>query len=131
MRTASAPVTEPEIDALAVICEDEPSADRRPFRHMPSATPGFARSRSGIMDIDPHRMVLGGALLPHAPQFFTRPDTEDRETIARVERVARAIGEQLAALRPDVWLTVSNDHAQQFFLDCAPPFVFQDRKSVV
>ena len=76
------------------------------------------------MDIDSHRAVLGGALLPHAPQFFTRPESEDPETIARVERVAGAIGEQLAALRPDVWLTVSNDHAQQFFLDCAPPFVF-------
>ena len=76
------------------------------------------------MDIDPHRAVLGGALLPHAPQFFTRPATEDAETIARVERAAASIGERLAALRPDVWLTVSNDHAQQFFLDCAPPFVF-------
>ena len=76
------------------------------------------------MDIDNHRVVLGGALLPHAPQFFTRPQSEDKETIARVERVAATIGEQLAALRPDVWLTVSNDHAQQFFLDCAPPFVF-------
>lgn len=76
------------------------------------------------MDIDPHRSVLGGALLPHAPQFFTRPDSEDKETIARVERAAATVGERLAALRPDVWLTVSNDHAQQFFLDCAPPFVF-------
>lgn len=76
------------------------------------------------MDIDPHRAVLGGALLPHAPQFFTRPESEDKETIARVERVAASIGDRLAALRPDVWVTVSNDHAQQFFLDCAPPFVF-------
>jgi 2,3-dihydroxyphenylpropionate 1,2-dioxygenase len=76
------------------------------------------------MDIDPHRSVLGGAILPHAPQFFTRPDSEDKETIARVERVAAAIGERLEALHPDVWLTVSNDHAHQFFLDCAPPFVF-------
>jgi len=71
-----------------------------------------------------NQAVLGGALLPHAPQFFTRPASEDQETIARVERVAATIGVQLAALQPDVWLTVSNDHAQQFFLDCAPPFVF-------
>lgn len=67
--------------------------------------------------------VLGGAMLPHAPQFFTRPDTEDRDTIERVEHVAARIGAQLAALEPDVWITISNDHAQQFFLDCAPPFV--------
>jgi 2,3-dihydroxyphenylpropionate 1,2-dioxygenase len=67
-------------------------------------------------------LVLGGAMLPHAPQFFTRPATEDGATIARVERIAATIGEQLAKLQPDVWVTVSNDHAQQFFLDCAPPF---------
>jgi 2,3-dihydroxyphenylpropionate 1,2-dioxygenase len=66
--------------------------------------------------------VIGGALLPHAPQFFTRPATEDAATISRVEAVAARIGAQLAALAPDVWITVSNDHAQQFFLDCAPPF---------
>ncbi len=66
--------------------------------------------------------ILGGALLPHAPQFFTRPETEDADNIARVEKVAATIGAQLAALKPDVWITISNDHAQQFFLDCAPPF---------
>ena len=76
------------------------------------------------MGLDPVRAVLGGAMLPHAPQFFTRPDSEDKATIARVERVAALIGERLAALQPDVWISVSNDHAQQFFLDCAPPFVF-------
>ena len=57
--------------------------------------------------------ILGGALLPHAPQFFTRPSTEDADTIARVERVGARIGQELAALAPDVWITVSNDHAQQ------------------
>ena len=62
-------------------------------------------------------------MLPHAPQFFTRPDTEDSDNITRVEKIAARIGEQLAALKPDVWITISNDHAQQFFLDCAPPFV--------
>lgn len=72
--------------------------------------------------MNPTHAVLGGALLPHAPQFFTRPDTEDADNVARVEKVAATIGTQLAALKPDVWITVSNDHAQQFFLDCAPPF---------
>ena len=42
--------------------------------------------------------------------------------MARVEAVAAKIGERLAALEPDVWVTVSNDHTQQFFLQCAPPF---------
>ena len=66
--------------------------------------------------------ILGGTFLPHAPQFFTRPETEDAGTIARVEAVAARIGERLAKLEPDVWVTVSNDHTQQFFLQCAPPF---------
>ncbi len=66
--------------------------------------------------------ILGGALLPHAPQFVTRPASEDAATIARVEAAGARIGAELAALEPDIWITVSNDHAQQFFLDCAPPF---------
>ena len=74
------------------------------------------------MSLEAFPSILGGALLPHAPQFFTRPETEDADNIARVEKVAARIGEQLAALKPDVWITISNDHAQQFFLDCAPPF---------
>ncbi len=74
------------------------------------------------MNAIPFQSVLGGALLPHAPQFFTRPETEDAANIARVEKIAATVGEQLAALKPDVWITISNDHVQQFFLDCAPPF---------
>jgi 2,3-dihydroxyphenylpropionate 1,2-dioxygenase len=70
----------------------------------------------------PGGAILGGAFLPHAPQFFTRPETEDAENVARVENVAAMIGERLAALRPDVWVTISNDHTQQFYLHCAPPF---------
>ena len=67
------------------------------------------------MNLNPYTFhpILGGALLPHAPQFFTRPDTEDAANIARVEKVAATIGEQLSALKPDVWITISNDHAQQ------------------
>lgn len=74
------------------------------------------------MTLNTPSAILGGALLPHAPQFFTRPDTEDKANIARVENVAARIGTELAALKPDVWITVSNDHTQQFYLACAPPF---------
>jgi hypothetical protein len=28
--------------------------------------------------------VIGGAMLPHAPQFFTMPETEYRDTVERV-----------------------------------------------
>lgn len=66
--------------------------------------------------------IVGGAMLPHAPQFFTLPDTEDKDTVANVKRVAREIGDGLRALKPDVWIVVSNDHVQQFFERCCPPF---------
>lgn len=66
--------------------------------------------------------VIGGAMLPHAPQFFTLPESEDMATVQRVRDVAARIGEELAALQPDLWIMIANDHAQQFFHQCAPPF---------
>jgi 2,3-dihydroxyphenylpropionate 1,2-dioxygenase len=66
--------------------------------------------------------VIGGAMLPHAPQFFTMPQTEDRGTVERVKRVAAEIGARLRALRPDLWVIFANDHAEQFFHTAAPPF---------
>jgi len=66
--------------------------------------------------------VIGGAMLPHAPQFFTMPDTEDRDTVERVRAVAAEIGGRLKALAPDLWIIFSNDHAEPFFHQAAPPF---------
>jgi 2,3-dihydroxyphenylpropionate 1,2-dioxygenase len=66
--------------------------------------------------------VIGGAMLPHAPQFFTMPETEDRATVERVKAVATEIGDHLKALKPDLWLIFANDHAEQFFHNVAPPF---------
>ncbi|MGD9840075.1 MAG: hypothetical protein AB7F72_18840 [Afipia sp.] len=66
--------------------------------------------------------VIGGAMLPHAPQFFTMPDTEDKATVEQVRKVAATIGEKLKALKPDLWIIFSNDHAEQFFHNAAPPF---------
>ncbi len=66
--------------------------------------------------------VIGGAMLPHAPQFFTLPDTEDKAVVAKVREVAADIGERLRALKPDLWIIFSNDHAEQFFHTTAPPF---------
>jgi 2,3-dihydroxyphenylpropionate 1,2-dioxygenase len=66
--------------------------------------------------------LLGGALLPHAPQFFSLPDTEDKALVERVRKVMGEVGEKLAALKPDVWIIVANDHANQFLLHCTPPF---------
>ena len=66
--------------------------------------------------------VVGGAMLPHAPQFFTMPDTEDKKTVEQVRAVAADIGNKLKALKPDLWIIFSNDHAEQFFLNATPPF---------
>jgi 2,3-dihydroxyphenylpropionate 1,2-dioxygenase len=66
--------------------------------------------------------VIGGAMLPHAPQFFTMPETEDRATVDRVKKVAAEIGAKLGAMGPDLWIIFSNDHAEQFFHKAAPPF---------
>ena len=66
--------------------------------------------------------VIGGAMLPHAPQFFTMPETEDRNTVERVKAAAAEIGTRLRALRPDLWIIFANDHVEQFFHTAAPPF---------
>src|SRR5258708_29924540 len=66
--------------------------------------------------------VIGGAMLPHAPQFFTMPESEDKANVERVRAVAREIGDKLKAMKPDLWIIFSNDHAEQFFLNVAPPF---------
>jgi 2,3-dihydroxyphenylpropionate 1,2-dioxygenase len=61
-------------------------------------------------------------MLPHAPQFFTMPESEDRATVERVRMVAAEIGARLRAMAPDLWIIFSNDHAEQFFHNSAPPF---------
>ncbi len=66
--------------------------------------------------------VVGGAMLPHAPQFFTMPETEDKAVVEQVRAVAADIGAKLKALKPDLWIIFSNDHAEQFFHNVAPPF---------
>ena len=66
--------------------------------------------------------VIGGARLPHAPQFCTMPETEERDTVERVKTAAAEIGTQLRALRPDLWIIFANDHVEQFFHTAAPPF---------
>ena len=66
--------------------------------------------------------IVGGAMLPHAPQFFTMPETEDVANVEAVRAVAKRIGDGLKALKPDLWIIFSNDHAEQFFHHVAPAF---------
>ena len=55
--------------------------------------------------------IVGGVCMAHAPQFFTLPDSEDKDTVERVRRLAAENGEKLRALNPDVTLIVANDSA--------------------
>ena len=66
--------------------------------------------------------VIGGAMLPHAPQFFTMPETEDKKNVEHVREVAAEIGRKLRTLQPDLWIIFSNDHAEQFFHNVCPAF---------
>src|SRR5262245_36217076 len=66
--------------------------------------------------------AIGGAMLPHAPEFFTMPETEDKKNVEHVREVAADVGNKLRALKPDLWIIFSNDHAEQFFHNAAPPF---------
>lgn len=66
--------------------------------------------------------VVGGAAVPHAPQFFTLPETEDHDQVGRIRASMAGLGEDLRKLRPDVVMIVANDHLQNFMLHCVPPF---------
>ncbi|MBW3663899.1 MAG: hypothetical protein KY469_12430 [Actinobacteria bacterium] len=66
--------------------------------------------------------IVGGAAVPHAPQFFTLPDTEDHDQVARVEEVMGRIGAGLRDLAPDVVVIVANDHLENFALSAVPSF---------
>ena len=66
--------------------------------------------------------IVGGVCMAHAPQFFTLPDTEDRETVERVRSLAAENGRHLRDLDPDLTIVVANDHANQFLLHCVPSF---------
>ena len=74
------------------------------------------------MTLDRQLGVVGGAAVPHAPQFFTLPDTEDHEQVARIEAEMGRIGQALRELEPDVVVIVANDHLENYVLHCVPSF---------
>ena len=67
--------------------------------------------------------IVGGAAVPHAPQFFSLPDTEDHDQVERVRVAMARLGADLLDLEPDVVVIASNDHLENFFLHCVPSFV--------
>src|SRR5580700_5684011 len=68
------------------------------------------------------RGIVGAAIVPHAPQFLTLPETEDHAQVARVEQAMRKIGERFRALTPDLLIMISNAHCDDFVVRCVPAF---------
>jgi 2,3-dihydroxyphenylpropionate 1,2-dioxygenase len=67
--------------------------------------------------------IIGGAAVPHAPQFFSLPPSEDHDQVARIEQVMGEIGDQLRALEPDLVIIVANDHLENHLLHTVPSFM--------
>ncbi len=83
----------------------------------PSGPP--SRNRHEPLPPAGHR---GRRLRPHAPQFLSRPDTEDLDQVERVRIAMAQAGERLRALRPDCIIVLSNDHGDHFVTHSVPAF---------
>lgn len=69
-----------------------------------------------------HAGIVAAAAVPHAPQFLSRPETEDLAQIERVRVQLAAIGEAFRAKEPDCVIVISNDHGDHFVTHSVPPF---------
>ena len=70
----------------------------------------------------PRSGIVGAAIVPHAPQFLTLPETEDRAQVARVHAAMRELGDRFRALAPDLVIVISNAHCDDFVVRCVPAF---------
>ena len=43
--------------------------------------------------------IIGGVFMAHAPQFFTLPESEDKKTVNRVKRLAKALNLLIKIIR--------------------------------
>src|SRR5437870_1063410 len=74
-------------------------------------------------DVDKARPgIVGAAIVPHAPQFLTLPETEDKAQVARVKGAMGEIGDRFRALDPDLVIVISNAHCDDFVVRCVPAF---------
>src|SRR5690349_21598757 len=68
------------------------------------------------------QIVAAGATV-HAPQFFTRPPTEDPAQLDAGIAAMHELGRQmLDDPRPDVLIVIGSDHLETFFLSAVPTF---------
>lgn len=68
------------------------------------------------------QIVAAGATV-HAPQFFTRPPTEDFAQLDASIAAMRELGRQmLDETKPDALIVIGSDHLETFFLSAVPTF---------
>jgi 2,3-dihydroxyphenylpropionate 1,2-dioxygenase len=72
--------------------------------------------------LNPRTGIVGVAAVPHAPQFLSMPDTEDRAQVERMHTAMAALGVRLRALEPDCVIVLSNDHGDHFVTHSIAPF---------
>src|SRR5437764_2366312 len=77
---------------------------------------------TGYSNGSPRAGIVGAAILPHAPQFLTLPETEDKAQVARVNATMREIGDKFRALDADLLIVISNAHCDDFVVRCVPAF---------
>src|SRR4029077_1768207 len=66
--------------------------------------------------------IVGAAIVPHAPQFLTLPETEDKAQVGRGNAAMHAIGDKFRALGPDLLIVLSNAHCDDMVVHCVPAF---------
>jgi len=69
-----------------------------------------------------HAGIVAAAAVPHAPQFLSRPASEDLEQVERVRAQLAAIGEVFRRKEADCVIVISNDHGDHFVTHSVPPF---------
>jgi 2,3-dihydroxyphenylpropionate 1,2-dioxygenase len=47
--------------------------------------------------------IVGAAIVPHAPQFLSLPETEDKAQVGRVNAAMRAMGDKFRAPSITIW----------------------------
>jgi 2,3-dihydroxyphenylpropionate 1,2-dioxygenase len=66
--------------------------------------------------------IVAAAAVPHAPQFLSRPETEDLDQVERVRACLAGIGEAFRRKEPDCIVVISNDHGDHFVTHSVPAF---------
>ncbi|MCB1384807.1 MAG: hypothetical protein KDJ80_02605 [Nitratireductor sp.] len=75
-----------------------------------------------MADIGKKSGIVAAAMVPHAPQFLSRPSTEDLDQVERVHQCLHSIGDFFRSKNPDVIVVITNDHGDEFVTHCVPPF---------